>query len=384
MPCSSKVLRQFNNMPRFIHTADWQIGMKAVGHGEAASTVRAARLTSVERVVTLAEEHDAAFILVAGDVFEDNGVDRVLVRKIGDILGEFSGEVYLISGNHDPLVPGSVWEHPVWRELPRVHVLTKNEPVVRDDCVIFPCPLFEKYSTGNPTDWINASHVTNLPAIGLAHGTIAGLPGDDEGFPIPRNAPERTGLDYIALGHFHSLQTFSNVQGISRMAYSGTHEPTRFAESNSGKMLVVDLPERGALPQFNEVRSGSLEWHNLTFKISEEDTLEAVVRHVREIPNQQNALVRVHLSGLLKAAEREQLTTLREVLEAGFLSWSLDDSTLIPAPEDSGWVGDLPPGPVQEAAEEILRQATTATDPQQQRIATRALLYLYEIKEAAG
>jgi DNA repair exonuclease SbcCD nuclease subunit len=56
---------------------------------------------------------------VAGDTFEDNGVDRVIVQKVADILAGFVGPVYVIPGNHDPLVPGSVRDHPAWRCMSR-------------------------------------------------------------------------------------------------------------------------------------------------------------------------------------------------------------------------------------------------------------------------
>jgi DNA repair exonuclease SbcCD nuclease subunit len=95
---------------RFLHTADWQIGMRATQVGDAGQRVRDERLAAARRVVEVARNAGAEFILVAGDTFEDNGVDRVLVQKAADILAAFGGAVYLIPGNHDPLVPGSVWE----------------------------------------------------------------------------------------------------------------------------------------------------------------------------------------------------------------------------------------------------------------------------------
>jgi DNA repair exonuclease SbcCD nuclease subunit len=93
---------------RFLHTADWQIGMKAAVLGDAGARVREERLAAGRRVVETAKSHDVDFLLVAGDLFEDNAVDRVLVQKVADILNSFGGPVFVIPGNHDPLVPGSV------------------------------------------------------------------------------------------------------------------------------------------------------------------------------------------------------------------------------------------------------------------------------------
>jgi len=71
---------------RFLHTADWQIGMKAAALGDAGARVREERLAAGRRVVETAKSHDVDFLLVAGDLFEDNAVDRVLVQKVVDIL----------------------------------------------------------------------------------------------------------------------------------------------------------------------------------------------------------------------------------------------------------------------------------------------------------
>ena len=119
-------------MIRFVHTADWQIGMKAAHVGEVGGKVRSERLESGRRVVDMATARQADFIIVAGDTFEDNAVDRVLVQKVADILGRFTGQVYLISGNHDPLVSGSVWEHEAWNSYPNLNVI--------HDCLLYTSP----------------------------------------------------------------------------------------------------------------------------------------------------------------------------------------------------------------------------------------------------
>ncbi|NOX53263.1 MAG: hypothetical protein GXP27_02265 [Planctomycetes bacterium] len=57
-------------MVRFLHTADWQIGMKAAHVGEKAERVRDERLNAARRVVQVGREHSAEFIVVAGDTFK--------------------------------------------------------------------------------------------------------------------------------------------------------------------------------------------------------------------------------------------------------------------------------------------------------------------------
>ena len=56
-------------MVKFIHTADWQIGMKAAHVGAVGQRVRAERLEAARRVIEAATRHRADFIMVAGDTF---------------------------------------------------------------------------------------------------------------------------------------------------------------------------------------------------------------------------------------------------------------------------------------------------------------------------
>ena len=90
---------------RFLHTADWQIGMKASHVGEAGTRIRDERLEAARRVVGAARSAATDFILVAGDTFEDNGVDRVLVQKLADILAAFGGPVYSLGCGRQRLTP---------------------------------------------------------------------------------------------------------------------------------------------------------------------------------------------------------------------------------------------------------------------------------------
>ena len=183
---------------KFLHTADWQLGIKVTHVGGAGVRIREERLASLNRVAEAAQNHSVDFILVAGDIFEDNGVERTLVQKAVDILSNFKIPVYLIPGNHDPLIPGSVWEHPSWESANGVTILRREEPVRVPGGILYPCPVREKYSRKDPTEWIRASDAEGI-RIGMAHGTVEGIQQEEPDYPIPRDAAIRAGLDYLAL-----------------------------------------------------------------------------------------------------------------------------------------------------------------------------------------
>ena len=363
---------------KFIHTADWQVGMRAQSAGGAGSRVRDERLLAARRAVDAAASHAAEFIILAGDVFEDNAVDRLLVQKVADILAGFGGPVFIIPGNHDPLMPGSVWEHPAWRSSANVRVLRDEQPVDVPGGVAFPCPVREKHSGRIPTAWIHPERDGKV-RLGIAHGTVEGVQIDEPDYPIPRDAAQQAALDYLALGHWHSHAQYPGPDGAARMAYSGTHEPTRFGERDSGSVLLVEIAGAGAAPAIAPVRTGCLTWCTLEEELRAEGDLARLRRKVEEMERPADTLIEVRISGVLAAAERGELDHLGQIIASRFLTGRLDVSQLRPSPADDSWLGGLPPGIVREAATR-LREAPAATGTAPEA-ATRALTELYAIAQ---
>lgn len=358
---------------KFLHTADWQVGMMASSFGSAGDRIREERVATGRRVVEIARNHGAQFILVAGDLFEDNAVDRLLVQKTADILDSFGGPVYIIPGNHDALTPGSVWEHPVWKGARNLYVLREEKPVELPNGLLFPCPLFERNSGRDPTAWIPADRTGDI-RIGLAHGTVENVRLDEPDYPIPRAAAQRAGLDYLALGHWHSVANYVGSDGAVRMAYSGTHETTRFGERDSGNILIVDIPNAIEPPKIMPIRSGKLEWATFNKELGEPGDLERVRAQIESMQSPDIHLLAVSLSGLFMADERAELAHIEQILGSRFLWGALDASQLRPSPRDDSWIKNLPPGIIREAASRLRDRTDVAPE-----VLSRALAELYAI-----
>ena len=110
-------------MVRFLLTADVQLGMRATDVPEVAAEVRQARFEALRRVVALAKEEAVAFVVVAGDLFQDNQVSAETAYQATAILAEAAPiPVHVLPGNHDPLCPCQPpvrparvgWEHKLW------------------------------------------------------------------------------------------------------------------------------------------------------------------------------------------------------------------------------------------------------------------------------
>jgi DNA repair exonuclease SbcCD nuclease subunit len=338
---------------RFLHTADWQIGMRAAMLGGKGERVRAARLESARVVIECARREQVDFVLVAGDTFEHNGVERLKVREVAKILGDSGCPVYVIPGNHDPVTAGSVWEDAVWNQYPNLRILTRAEPVAAPSATLYPCPVSAIDSRDDPTAWIHAGG--DGIAIGIAHGSIEHPLYGEQALPIARDAATERGLDYLALGHYHSTTRYGN--GTARMAYSGTHESTGFKEPASGNVLIVEIPERGAAPRIQTVRTGCLQWLTFDRRIEKPGEIGDLVAKLENLPAPERTLVECTLEGLLFGSDHEALSRLQEIVEGRFLFGKPDASRLELDQNGPDWIEQVPEGYLRNAARELLAAA---------------------------
>lgn len=342
---------------KFLHTADWQVGMRAAQFGDKGEGVRQARLESARRVIEQARREKVDFVVVAGDTFENNGVERLKVREVAKILGGAGCPVYVIPGNHDFLTAGSVWEDEAWSEWPDLHVLKAAEPTAAPGGVLYPCPVLAGDSRDDPTAWIRADG--NDIAIGVAHGSVENA-AYAQPLPISRDAVALRGLDYLALGHFHSKTLYSDESGATRMAYSGTHEPTAFAEHASGNVLIIEIAHRGAAPQIQALRTGCLEWLSYRREIDQPGQIDVLAAELDGLAMPEHTLIDCAIDGTLFGSDHQALAKLLEIVEGRFLFGRADVSRLTLDQTSPTWLEHLPQGYLQDAARDLLSQASGA------------------------
>lgn len=342
--------------------------------GTKGERVREERFAAGKRVIDLARTEKVDFILLAGDLFDDNAIDRNQIQKTADILRSAPCPVYIISGNHDPFAPGSVWSHQSFKTAENVHILTENVPVPVPGGVLYPCPLREKKSSVDPTTWISGVSGETV-SIGIAHGSVEGCPIEDWDHPIPRDAASSRELDYLALGHWHSMGMFKDERGAVRMAYPGTPETSKFGEENAGKALLVEIPCHGSAPEVRSFETGGLAWKTVVKNLLEPGDAADLEKLVEAIPDPRNTLLRIELSGHIPAEEGARLSMLSGILESRFLWGSIDDQALAPLPSDHGWAETLPSALLRDVAK-MVADASVAD-----AVKTRALSELYAMIE---
>jgi hypothetical protein len=151
----------------------------------------------------------------------------------------------------------------------------------------------------------------------MAHGSVAELLADQAESPnrIPRQRAEQAGLDYLALGDWHSV-----LQVGTRCWYSGSPEPDDFTRSGLGEVLLISIDGPGGTVRVERVRSGRYVWQALNVEFGDNpdagamrDQLEAVVAGL-ELPGE--TVLRLTCTGALDLAGHAALDGLLERLAA--------------------------------------------------------------------
>jgi DNA repair exonuclease SbcCD nuclease subunit len=399
-------------MVRFLHAADLHLGLRVTRFEEdACNRFGEARFIALQQLRERAAQLRADFIVVAGDIFDDHCVSRSEAVRAFPILESSSGScpVFIIPGNHDPLVPGGVWDRDPWmREQPhlRVHFLRKPEPVAVPNLpvTIFPCPLRQRRSMDDPTSWIEnhprADGDQNI-RIGLAHGSLNIMPLPDDDHLIRPDAADHYGLDYLALGHWHKRSLHKSSDGIERTAYCGTHEPMafpggnaslstgwlsysadgdaeRFHDDGHGIALLVDIEAPKAPPRIEPVPIGRLRW-----KAEQQDvtglSLGSLIKEYSQHDNPELTLLRLTLAGVIDPQAYARLDELRQIVQHRYHPGSSMDADGVLIEPNAEQLAETVGAGVLKRVLERLKEDVQSVDPATKRVAEHALKLLYRI-----
>jgi DNA repair exonuclease SbcCD nuclease subunit len=399
-------------MIRFLHAADLHLGLRITRFEEdACNRVGEARFRALEQLRIKAAELKVDFILLAGDIFDDHTVSRQDSSRAFPILESSANAcpVFIISGNHDPLVPGGVWDRDPWmREQPhlRIHCLRTAEPVRVPSLpvTIFPCPLRQRRSMDDPTSWIAKyprQDDPNVFRIGLAHGSlnIMRLPEDDH--LIRPDAAEYYGLDYLALGHWHKRFLHKSSDGIERTAYSGTHEPMSFADATTGlstgwesysadgdaerfrddghgNALLISIESPQSPPKIESVEVSRLRWSAEERDLTGQ-SLGSLIKEYSGKDAPELTILRLALKGVIDPRGYARLDELRQIVQNRFHPGSSMETDGVLIEPDAEQLGEVVGSGVSRRILDRLKEDIQSSDKRTRQVAAHALKLLYQI-----
>jgi DNA repair exonuclease SbcCD nuclease subunit len=235
---------------KLLHLADIHLDRAFTGSASAGGDRRRAELREAFlRGLDVGARHGVDAICLAGDVYEHETVREDTAAFLRSRLAAAGLPVLIAPGNHDPHLPGSVWQRTPWPA--NVHVFAHDR--------------LERFELGDVTVWgaaFTARHCSascmegwRAPADGrthllLLHGALTGEQWADEPAhrPITRAGVRATGAAYAMLGHFHAGRADDLI------CYPGSPEPLGFGErTGSHAAAVLDVSEAGVTCQLIEI-----------------------------------------------------------------------------------------------------------------------------------
>jgi DNA repair exonuclease SbcCD nuclease subunit len=241
----------------FLHTADIHLdsplrGLEQYEHAPA-ERIRAATRRAFERLIDLALERHVDFVLIAGDLYDENWRDfnsgLYLIGALGR-LRDANIPVYVIAGNHDAA-------NKMTRTLrlpPNVHVLDHARPETVRLENLEVAIHGQSFAQAAVTDNLAAAYPGAVPGwvnIGLLHTGLTGLEGHERYAPCTLDDLRTRGYDYWALGHIHTRGT---PCADPLVAFPGNPQGRHIRETGEkGCLLTTIEPAGGVDPVFHRL-----------------------------------------------------------------------------------------------------------------------------------
>ena len=338
-------------MIRLLHMADVHIGASLSGFTQHSSDRQEHIRAAFEKLPSLAEEHGAIGLLVAGDLF-DNGEpsaeDRVMVGEVFRLLDEQGCRVFVVPGNHDPV---TVKPNPYQESLGSAHLFLGPEFETAQlesgsEMIRIHGFAFDRARCPRPLETFELSKAPGIDIV-LMHASLDMTDhweGGPNNFSPTQGALEALEADYVALGDYHRPRMPEEFQTGLTACYPGSFAAVRRSESGPRGVILVEFEDGDVhtrllpseVPQVIELNAINLS--GLEDQTAVEEQIES------QIPT--NALPRVTLEGTAEFkldSERLRIALQRRY---GFAvvkdrSWYIESAQLAQLEESDTIAGHL-------------------------------------------
>lgn len=315
---------------KLLHTSDLHIDWLFGKFSEQARKVRRRELLRVLDViadVAIAEEVQG--VLVAGDLFDSSRVDRHTLTTVWLAFERLTNrgiKVFVIPGNHDEEITRMFAGIGEDNENVYLFAPGRENVVELENLTIYGVPYETAVSGSSPLQRLRKRDNPGYH-VAMLHGTVKTLPlvRDNYG-PIEATEIADSGMDYIALGHYHNFQDCS--AGRVKAFYSGSPSTLSFDNIGERYVLLVEFSAvgTGITPVSIPSRPYKVYQYNATGK-----TLPDLYRQLERWTDPE-ACVKVIIKGIVDLDLYPLQVKIREQFaEKFFYLEVVEDTTLVPA-----------------------------------------------------
>lgn len=266
---------------------------------------------------TLCAENEADLLLIAGDLFDNPYPAQGLADFVADCLAQLVDvQVCIAPGNHDPLLPESVWETTRWPS--NVHIFTGDRQRFAFDSpdVCVEGAAYTAYHADAPL-FVPSGEPFDGFRILLWHGDIGG--GASRYNALDPHSRFLSDYDYIAMGHVHNAVAANGLP-----AYPGFVLGRGYDETGAGGIRFAELTEKGAVTKMLPVPG--LRFEILAVEVTGAQSTEEMLARIdaaiaeaagAEDPDRwlQNTALRLMLTGQLS----DEIEMNTDILESRLL-----------------------------------------------------------------
>jgi exonuclease SbcD len=233
---------------RLLHLADLHLerSFAAMGcQGDLARRRRQGLRDALRRAGDVARERGCIAVTIGGDLFEHDRAGADTAHFLVETFASWAPmRVLIAAGNHDPLLPGSIYLRTVWPG--NVHLFRSSalEPVeLAPGLTVWGLGHMEPAWQGDPLD--GAAAPAEGTHLALFHGAeISSRPeGKSIHGPFRAERIREAGFAALLCGHYHRRR----LDTATGLCYPGSPEPLTFDESEPRGPVLVEVGDSGAV-----------------------------------------------------------------------------------------------------------------------------------------
>ena len=281
--------------PKIIHTADLHLGMTFKNLGDKSKQHRRDCLDVFSNIIELCIKENADALLIAGDLFDKPNPSKTIVTHVingFERLNKKNIPVLISTGNHDPYESGSVWFG--YNFPSNVHIYDSKD---LEPKTVGNLDIYGLAYTDNGMEPLKSfkPQKSNNYKIGLIHGSTVNVQDDSDPEnsyrPITKQQINKSGLDYVALGHFHD---FLDIGTKVKCCYCGSPEGLSFKNNNNNSVIITEFQKDGVKVKQHE--TAIREFENLVIDCTKYEDESQIRKALLDNANQ-NKIMRVILKG---------------------------------------------------------------------------------------
>jgi DNA repair exonuclease SbcCD nuclease subunit len=289
---------------RLLHLSDLHLdrAFAAAGcQGDLARRRRQGLREALTAAGRLAAEQDCAAVTIGGDLYEHERAGIDTGRFLVDTFASWQPMRVLVApGNHDALMPGSLYRRVDWPSNVTIFETSQFAPVeLADGLTIWGLAHREPSWQGDPLNLAPATEASGVH-LALFHGAELGSRPDGKSVHGPFHAERIHACGFAAAlsGHYHRRRLDSALG----LVYPGTPEPLGFDEEGARGPVVVEVGARGDI---RFIPHDTNRWSVFTVRCeatdcgSDESVIEAVAMScaAAEPADPERTMIRVDLVG---------------------------------------------------------------------------------------